>query len=236
MGFKVGMRYTKASEIFDEFARVTAGRPNDQSALSHELLRARGPQQWPYPALGVSSGRRFEDGVFPTASGRARLWARPWMPPEETPNAEFPLLLTTGRVSGQWHTRTKTALVAQLNKLDPAPYLQMHPEDAEALRLRDGQRVEIQSRRGRAWSVLRLEPHVTPGVVFMPMHWNDLWSEGASVNEATTDASDPISHQPSLKCCAVAVRPYAAASQAPAHARADADAGSDSTPAPFASL
>lgn len=206
MGFKAGLWYTKAAEIFDEFARVTAGRPNDQSALSHELLRARGPQQWPYPALGGSSARRYEDGVFPTATGRARLWARPWTPPEEVPDPEFPLVMTTGRVAGQWHTRTKTGLVPQLSKLDPAPFLQMHPEDVTRLGLREGQRVEIQSRRGRAWSVLRVDAGAFPGVVFMPMHWNDLWAEGASANEATTDASDPISHQPSLKYCAVAVR------------------------------
>ena len=206
MGFKNGLSFAKAEEIFDEFARSTAGCPNDQSALSHELLRSRGPQQWPYPSMSVSSARRYEDGEFPTASGYARLLARRHVPREELPTREFPLVLTTGRVAGQWHTRTKTGLVPALNKLDPEPYLQMHPEDAAALGLSNRQRVEVRSVRGRALSILRLDDAIPPGTVFMPIHWNDLWEEGASPNEVTTDAVDPISRQPALKCCAVSVR------------------------------
>ena len=214
LGFPSGARFTSAEQIFDEFARVTAGGPDDQSALSHELLRKKGPQQWPYPALGRSSARRYEDGRFPTPTGRARFFARPWLPPEESADQEFPLILTTGRVSGQWHTRTKTALVPQLNKVDPSPFLQMHPDDAAALDLRCGQAVVLRSRRGRCRTILRLDPALPRGTVFMPMHWNELWSHAASPNELTTDASDPISRQPALKCCAVAVT----ASQPDAHA------------------
>ena len=208
MGFQKGLQFKEASEVFDEFARITAGRPNDQSALSFDVLRKKGPQQWPSPALGSSSARRYENGEFPTATGRARFFARRYMPTDETPTREFPLLLTTGRVADQWHTRTKTGLVPQLNKLDPAPYLQMHADDAAALGLHSGQRVEIVSRRGRAWSVLRIDNNICHGTVFMPIHWNDLWSEGTSVNEVTTDVGDPISRQPALKCCAVVVRAY----------------------------
>jgi sulfite reductase (NADPH) flavoprotein alpha-component len=213
MGFQNGLRYDTSAQIFDEFARVTAGRPNDQSALSHEMLRAKGPQQWPYPALGTSSARRYEDGLFPTNSTRARFHARQHAPLNEVPDPDFPLILTTGRVAGQWHTRTKTGLVTQLNKLDPAPYLQMHPDDASALALHDGQRVAIHSPRGRCWSILRLDPAIAHGTVFMPIHWNDLWSETASPNEATTDAADPISQQPALKRCAVRVEEYRASEE-----------------------
>lgn len=208
MSFPSAVKFNSAEEIFDEFARVTAGRPNDQSALSHEVLRVKGPQQWPYPALGHSSARRYEDGVFPTASGRARFFARAYAPQGETPSAEFPLLLTTGRVSSQWHTRTKTAMVPQLNKQDTSPFVQMHPEDAGALHLKHEQRVVVRSRRGTSISILRIDAKTPAGTVFMPMHWNDLWGESASPNEATTDASDPISRQPALKCCAVSVAAY----------------------------
>jgi anaerobic selenocysteine-containing dehydrogenase len=216
MGFPAAMRYTSADQIFDEFARVTAGRPNDQSALSHELLRIKGPQQWPYPALGRSSARRYEDGVYPTPSGKARFFARLYLPPEEAPSEEYPLVLTTGRVAGQWHTRTKNALVPQLNKLDPEPYLQMHPDDAIALRLRDGQQVQVRSRRGSSLTILRHDPSTPRGTVFMPIHWNELWSSRSSPNEATTDATDAVSKQPALKSCAVAVSaPTIAESAAP---------------------
>ncbi len=208
MGFNAGLGFTSAEQIFDEFARVTAGRPDDQSALTHALLRRNGPQQWPYPALGASAARRYEDGAFPTPDGRARFFARPYSPPDESPEECFPLILTTGRVADQWHTRTKTGLVPQLNKIDPAPFVEMHPDDAAAIGLRNGQRVEIRSRRGHATSALRIDATVPVGTVFMPMHWNDLWAKWASPNEATTDAADPLSHQPALKCCAVAISAY----------------------------
>jgi anaerobic selenocysteine-containing dehydrogenase len=128
------------------------------------------------------------------------------MPPEEAPDDRFPLVLTTGRVAGQWHTRTKTGLVAELNKLDPAPYVRMNPADVVRFDLHDGQFVEVETRRGAAHGVLRADETVPAGTVFMPMHWNDAWAHRASPNEATTDATDPISRQPSLKACAVAVR------------------------------
>ena len=84
----------------------------------------------------------------------------------------------------------------------------MHPEDASALHLHDGQRVQVRSRRGKSVSVLRLAESILRGVVFMPMHWNDLWAANASPNEVTTDVTDAISHQPALKCCSVSVSAY----------------------------
>src|SRR6185436_11896864 len=100
------------------------------------------------PAMGGPAERRYEDGFFPTPDGRARFFARAYQGDEELPSREFPLLLTSGRVAGQWHTRTKTGLVPALNKLDPSPYLEMHPEDARTLALRAGQKLTITSRRG----------------------------------------------------------------------------------------
>jgi anaerobic selenocysteine-containing dehydrogenase len=206
LGFDSMARYESAEQIFDEFVRTTAGRPNDQSALHYRLLREKGPQQWPSPALGNSSERRYLNGQFPTQSGRAQFWPRPHLPPDETPDPQYPLILTTGRILHHWHTRTKTGLVAQLNQIDPGPFLQMHPADAAAIDLADGQRVQITSRRGRALAILRLDSSISPGAVFMPIHWNELTSPAASPNEVTTESADPISHQPALKHCAVGVR------------------------------
>ena len=206
MGFKNGVRFETAADVFDEFARITAGRPDDQSALSHPMLRAKGPQQWPCPALGHSQARRYEDWEFPTPSGRARFFARPWIAPEETPDDRFPFVLTTGRLASHWHTRTKTGLVEELNKLDPAPYVRMNPVDAAECDLHDGQFVQVESQRGSASGVLRLDGSTPAGTVFMSIHWNDLWACRASPNEVTTDAVDVISHQPALKGCAVHVR------------------------------
>ena len=205
MGFTAGLRHKNAAEIFDEFSRATAGQPNDQSALHHERLRVEGPLQWPFPAMGESSQRRYTDGVFHTSTGKARLWARPHQMVAEKTSAEFPLILTTGRTLNQWHTRTKSGNVEQLNKRDPAPYVQIHPDDAEALDISDGQRVAIRSSRGLCVSVARLDSQISPGTVFVPIHWNELWAAASSPNEATIDLTDPVSKQPALKCCAVSL-------------------------------
>ncbi len=237
MGLGRGMAFGSAADLFAEFAATTAGRPDDQSGLSHDLLARDGPQQWPYPAGGVSHAWRYADHVFPTPSGRARFLARPQTGPDEEPSPEFPLLLTTGRLPNQWHTRTKTGLVDALNKGDPAPFLSIHPTDAEALGVRGGQRVAVRSRRGTALSVARVDLTVTPGVVFLPIHWNQLWADAASPNEATSDAHDAISKQPSLKYCPVAVTPAAADLPGPSDAAVTAavhDPAPDPLPRPVA--
>jgi sulfite reductase (NADPH) flavoprotein alpha-component len=87
----------------------------------------------------------------------------------------------------------------------------MNPGDAAALGLEDDEPVEVRTRRGAARAELRIDPATPAGTVFLPIHWNDLWSAGASPNEATTDAADPLSRQPALKHCAAAVRSRRAA-------------------------
>jgi ferredoxin-nitrate reductase len=212
MGFTKGISFESAAAIFDEFARSTAGRPNDQSALHHKLLREKGPRQWPCPAMGQPKPRRYEDGQFPTPTGRAKLLAREHvdLDPADRPSRAFPLILTTGRVYGQWHTRTKTDHVPALNKLDPAPNLTLHPDDATALGLHDKQHVAVTSRFGRHTTFLKLDETITPGVCFMPIHWNDLWAHRASPNESTSTLRDPLSKQPALKAVAVNVTPATA--------------------------
>ncbi|MDQ3624413.1 MAG: reductase, partial [Verrucomicrobiota bacterium] len=122
------------------------------------------------------------------------------------PDAQFPLILTTGRTPNQWHTRTKTGTVANLNQLDPGPYVQMHPTDAEEQGLEDGAPIEVFSRHGRARGIVRIDHAISRGLLFMPIHWNELWRNRASPNEATTEETDAISKQPVLKYCPVAVR------------------------------
>jgi ferredoxin-nitrate reductase len=205
MRFERHMPFNCAADIFDEFARSTAGRPNDQSALYHDLLRRNGPQQWPFPSMGHSTERRYADGHFPTPSGKAQFWAREHELAAERTDGMFPLVLTTGRILGHWHTRTKTGLVRQLNAKEDRPFVALHPDDATALSLRDGQRVRVESRRGTAHSVVRIDPTIPPGLAFMPIHFNDLFATAASPNEVTTNDSDLLSKQPSLKCCAVRI-------------------------------
>ncbi len=221
MGYSEGFSYTCAEEIFDEIKQTWNPRTGyDLRGIGYERLR-RGPVQWPcapdgpdrnpirYRNDGVSQSLlRHPDGTvprlaFPTASGRAVFFARPHLPPAELPDDEYPFVLNTGRVQHQWHTLTKTGKVAKLNKLNPGPFVEVHPADAVRLDLADGDAVEISSRRGRAVLPALVTDRVRPGNIFAPFHWNDLFGSHLAINAVTSDAIDPIAQQPEFKFCAV---------------------------------
>lgn len=222
MGF-AGFAHASAAEVFEEIRHFTNPATGyDLRGITHERLRA-GPVQWPAAPDGPRRNpvRYLNDGVhspvlthpdgtrprlrFATASGRARLWARPHVPAAELPDDDFPFVLTTGRVPHQWHTMTKTGRVAKLNRLAPAPFVEVHPADAALLGLAAGDSLEIVSRRGRAVLPATLTDRVPPGCVFAPIHWNDLAGPDLAINAVTNDAVDPLSFQPELKVCAVAL-------------------------------
>ena len=212
MGYEKGFSYESAEEIFEEIKRAWNPKTGwDLRGVTYERLRETSVQ---WPAGREDGGDRnpiryvesVEGGpVFPTASGRAVFHARPHLPAAEMPDDDFPFVLNTGRLQHQWHTLTKTGRVAKLNKLNPGPFVEVHPEDAAALGVADGDRVEVASRRGRAVLPAVVTDRVQPGCLFAPFHWNDLFGEYLSVNAVTSDAVDPVSFQPELKVCAVSV-------------------------------
>ncbi|MCL8013082.1 bifunctional nitrate reductase/sulfite reductase flavoprotein subunit alpha [Streptomyces sp. AS02] len=216
MGYEKGFSYDGAEDVFEEIRRawnpVTGW---DLRGVTYERLRDT-PVQW--PAADVDGPERnpiryvdADGGLrFPTASGRGVFHARPHMPAAEMPDDDYPFVLNTGRVQHQWHTLTKTGRVAKLNKLNPGPFVEVHPEDAGALGIADGDRVEVASRRGRAVLPAVVTDRVRPGGCFAPFHWNDLFGEYLSVNAVTSDAVDPISFQPEFKVCAVSLTRVAA--------------------------
>ncbi|MBR7838569.1 bifunctional nitrate reductase/sulfite reductase flavoprotein subunit alpha [Actinospica durhamensis] len=210
MGYGEAFAYTSAQEVFEEIKR--AGNPTtgyDLTGVSYERLRST-PVQWPAAPGGPDRNPiRYLDEQgrprFPTASGRAVFFARPHIPAREMPDDDYPFVLNTGRLQHQWHTLTKTGKVAKLNKLNPGPFVEIHPDDARALGLVDGDPVEVASRRGKAVLPAVLTDRVQPGCCFAPFHWNDLFGEYLSVNAVTNDAVDPLSFQPEFKFCAVSL-------------------------------
>ena len=208
LGYGEAFAYRCAEEIFAEYRELTRGRDLDITGVDYALLRRERGVQWPYPE-GASRGttRLYEDGAFPTANGRARFLIPRDVAADDDVNAQFPLVLLTGRVKDQWHTRTRTGKVAKLNKSEPTPYLEVHPDDARVLRVCNGQRVRVVSRRGRAELPVRLSSSIRPGAVFAPFHWGALWSATTSINAATSEAFDPRSKQPELKFAAVRLEP-----------------------------
>ncbi|MFD6392526.1 molybdopterin-dependent oxidoreductase [Nocardia sp. NPDC060259] len=236
MGFP-GFDFASSAEVFAELRQFTNPATGyDLSGMSYERLR-EGPMQWPcrdsdsprnpirYVNDGTNQPLHVEaDGTTPrlafaTPSRRAVFFARPHLPAAELPDDDYPFLLNTGRLQHQWHTMTKTGKVAKLTKLNGAPFVEVHPEDARRLDLKPGDQLEIASRRGRAVLPVQISDRVRPGDCFAPFHWNDEQGEYLTINAVTNDAVDPASLQPEFKACAVALRrvgPAAAPEQAPA--------------------
>ncbi|MFE2881980.1 molybdopterin-dependent oxidoreductase [Streptomyces sp. NPDC059272] len=210
MGYEKGFSYDSAEQVFEELRQfwnpVTGW---DLRGVTYERLRST-PVQWPAaeedgpdrnPIRYVGGGELR----FPTAGGRAVFHARPHMPPAELPDDDYPFVLNTGRLQHQWHTLTKTGRVPKLNKLNPGPFVELHPLDARELGIAEGDSVEVASRRGRAVLPAVVTDRVRPGGCFAPFHWNDLFGEYLSVNAVTSDAVDPVSFQPEFKVCAVSL-------------------------------
>ncbi|MGW6709930.1 molybdopterin-dependent oxidoreductase [Streptomyces sp. NPDC054956] len=210
MGYAHAFSYESAEEVFEEIKRAANPRTGyDLRGVTYERLRDT-PVQWPAASAGGPDRnpiRYLSEGdggpVFPTESGRAVFFARSHLPAAEMPDDDYPFVLNTGRLQHQWHTLTKTGKVPRLNKLNPAPFVEVHPRDAERLGLAEGDSVEVASRRGRAVLPAVVTDRVRPGCCFAPFHWNDLFGEYLSINAVTSDAVDPLSFQPEFKVCAV---------------------------------
>ncbi|MFF5297634.1 bifunctional nitrate reductase/sulfite reductase flavoprotein subunit alpha [Paractinoplanes globisporus] len=237
MGYGEQFAYSSAEEILEEIKQFWNPQTGyDLRGVTYARL-AEGPVQWPYPPSagsgrnpiryrndGVSQALRvLEDGTrpaltFATSDGRAVFHPRPFLSAAELPDDDFPFVLNTGRVQHQWHTLTKTGKVDKLNRLNPGPFVEINPGDAARLGIAAGVPVEIASRRGRAVLPAVVTDRVREGNCFAPFHWNDLFGEYVSVNAVTNDAVDPLSFQPELKVCAVALTPAAVAPAAVAPA------------------
>ncbi|WP_292783125.1 bifunctional nitrate reductase/sulfite reductase flavoprotein subunit alpha [Methylophilus sp. UBA6697] len=230
MGFSEGFSYQSAAEVFAEITQASNLKTGyDIRGVSHEKLRQQS-LQWPcapdstedrhpirYLNNGISQKLTIrEDGsqpriAFATASGKGVFFARPHMDPAELPDPDYPFVLNTGRLQHQWHTMTKTGKIPTLNKLNPGPFVELHPEDAAALGIQDKDAVEIRSRRGRAVLPAVVTDRVRAGNCFAPFHWNDVFGDDLTINAVTSDAIDAISQQPEFKFCAVAMTRVAAA-------------------------
>ena len=199
--------FESPAQIFDEYKLLTRSRDLDLSGLSHALIDQLGPQQWPFPA-GATHGtpRLYLDGIFPTANGRARLIADPYLAAKEQRDAEFPLTLLTGRLRDQWHGMSRTGTAAQLFGHVSEAQLSLHPDELRRHSLQSGDLVSLHSRRGSLIVAVGSDDSLRPGQAFLPMHWGDRFLKGG-VNKITQPAFDPLSKQPELKHSGVRLEP-----------------------------
>ena len=193
--------FTGAEQVFEELRRASAGGLADYAGVTYERIDREGGVFWPCPSEDhPGTPRLFSDG-FPTPSGRARFHAPGHELPDEWPDAEYPLSLTTGRLLVHYQSGTQTRRVSRLQALAPEPIAQLHPTLARRHGLAAGDEVTLVTRRGRGRFRVEVSSRLRPDTIFVPFHWG---GEG-SVNRLTNPALDPISRMPEFKVCAVRV-------------------------------
>ncbi|KQR70428.1 nitrate reductase [Pedobacter sp. Leaf176] len=210
MGYK-GFDFEDSSAIYDEHAALTEGTNIDISGLNYQILKEKRAVQWPYPKGELSSGtkRLFENHQFYTPDKKANIISFDSQNQSEPLTPEHPLILTTGRIRDQWHTRSKTGKVNKLNQHISESFLEIHPADAEKRNIKDNDVVEMSSLRGNVRLKAKLSADIKPGVVFMPMHWGKiLKSDLNRANNVTNNLVDPLSKEPDFKFTAVEVNLY----------------------------
>ncbi len=204
--------------LFEEYRQFTRMKHKDLAPYT-EYVAARG-LRWPVVQQTDGTWRethlRFSENFDPyveegkkiqfyhstTKDDRAQIWFNPWVPPAESPDDEYPLMLTTGRVLEHWHTGSMTRRVPELSRAMPAAYIELNPDDASELDIRNGDMLKVESRRGaiqiQAWIAGRGWP--PKGTVFIPF-----FDETRMANDLTLDAIDPFSKQPDYKKSAVKI-------------------------------
>lgn len=196
----LGWDYADVGAIYEE---MRAHMPSLSGIPWERLIRE---DSVTYPAPGPSAPGQsilFTDG-FPTASGRAKVVPTDLTPPDEVPDGDYPLVLTTGRLLEHWHTGSMTRRSRVLDSLEPGAIALLHPSEIRRMGLKAGAPVRVATRRGEVTAMLRADRDVSPGMVFLPF----AFAEGAA-NVLTNDALDPFGKIPEFKYCAARVESVA---------------------------
>jgi nitrate reductase NapA len=197
--------------LFEEYAEFGRGHGHDLAPFD-DYHKERG-LRWPV-VNGKETLWRYREGTDPyvkagtqfqfygNKDGKAVIWALPYEPAPEAPDAEYDLWLVTGRVLEHWHSGSMTMRIPELYKAFPSAVIFMHPDDATARGLRRGMEAKVVSRRGEVRARIETRGRDRPprGLIFVP--WFDA---SVMINKVTLDATDPISKQTDFKKCAVKV-------------------------------
>ena len=213
LGGKTLFPYPTPESIWHEHRETTRGRDLDITGMSYDLLD-HSPRQWPLPEGQVhGKARLYENGLFPTPDGRARLVNTVYKPVAEPRESRYPFSLTTGRLRDQWHGMSRTGTLGRLFGHVSEPTIQMNPQDMARRLLKEGDLVHVTSKRGSIMVPVQASAELGMSQVFMAMHWGEEFLSGisasgqrlAGVNALTTSAFCPDSKQPEFKHAAVKV-------------------------------
>jgi len=189
-----GWDYASPEVIMDEIAAVTP----IYAGINYVRLEELGSLQWPVPTADHPGTPYLHKGKF--SRGQGKFNPVEWKPPAEEPDLDYPFTLTTGRIMFHFHTGTMTRRSEKLHSEVPEAYAEINPTDAALLKISQGQKMRLVSRRGEIELNARITPRVPEKVVFVPFHFTE-----ARANVLTQMALDPVAMIPEYKVSAVRV-------------------------------
>jgi len=188
------MNYDSAMEITDEITEVTP----IYGGITSDRVKDKEGLQWPCRDEDDPGTKFLHEGEF--SRGKGKFHAISYREPAETPDEDYPMILTTGRMYYHFHTRSMTGRSRGLDELVPEAYIEVNPADAGSLAVEEGEKVKVSSRRGEIEIKTRITDRVPEGTVFIPFHFAE-----AAANRLTNSVLDPIAKIPELKVAAVDV-------------------------------
>jgi assimilatory nitrate reductase catalytic subunit len=205
-----GFSFNTPGEIFAELRKASRGGIADYSGITYEKIERQFGVFWPCPTEEhPGTPRLFEEGSWnPVAQGKGRFYfpdgkarfnVACYTPPAEEVDAEYPIMLTTGRVVSQYLSGTQTRRIGPLVDHYPEPRVEIHPSLATRLGIADSDWITVESRRGECTLRAQVVKTIRPDTIFIPYHW----AGPKSANQLTISAQDPISKIPEYKVCAV---------------------------------
>jgi len=185
--------FENPSEVMEEITRLTPS----YGGVNYERLEECG-LQWPCPSNDHPGTPILHVGRF--VCGLGKFTPLQYKPPAELPDKEYPLILTTGRSLYHYHTGTMTRKVTGLNALEPEGVVEINPSNASSLKIKDGNKVKVISRRGELTAKAKITERSPKNVVYMTFHFAE-----SAVNLLTNPALDPVAKIPEFKVCAVRI-------------------------------
>jgi formate dehydrogenase major subunit/formate dehydrogenase alpha subunit len=189
-----GWDYDSAADVMDEVNVLTP----IYAGITYQRLEEGTQLQWPVPSEDHPGTPILHVGKF--SRGLGRFAALEHAPPDELPDEEYPLMLTTGRVIYHWHGGEMTRRAHSLTAMYPEALVEIHPRDAERAGISDGELMKVASRRGEIVAKAEVTDRVEPGLIFSTFHFPE-----SSANFLTNPALDPQAKIPEFKVCAVRV-------------------------------
>ena len=198
MGWVGEFAYNHPAEIWREHARLTAYQNTGARVLNLEAYAAIGNEAYAAMKPFRWGGTPFADGRYPTPSGKARLVSVA-QAPLASPLRDWPMTLNTGRYRDQWHTMTRTGLSPKLSRHREEPLVEVHPDDAGALGLEDGDLARVATPQGESLYRVSIGANQRRGELFVPIHWTERQSTGGRTGLLPRPLADPHSGQPGFK-------------------------------------